>query len=78
MNHKTYQILGIVFTLFCIAQAVLVAVFFQQTQRYALHEGEKQIENLLLTHKALHTYIENVQKPEIYRLKDVCVKQSPI
>ncbi len=74
MNHKTYQILGIVFTLFCIAQAVLVAVFFQQTQRYALHEGEK----LLLTHKALHTYIENVQKSEIYRLKDVCVKQSPI
>ncbi len=47
----------------------LLYYFFVQTRAFAFTEGEKQIKNVLLTHKAIHSFVEKVQKPEIYRLK---------
>jgi len=37
---------------------------------HAEQEANKRIENILEQHKALHSYIENKQKPVIYKLKE--------
>lgn len=61
--------LWIVFLLSTLCYAFLVYYFFVQTRSFAFAEGEKQVENVLLTHKAVHAFVETNQKPEIYRLK---------
>jgi len=47
-------------------------LYFYYTQAYeeSLAFAQEQIESSLRTHRALHAYVETVQKPEIYRLKD--------
>jgi len=47
-------------------------VYFYQTEEHqaAINYANGQIEASLRTHRALHAYIETIQKPEIYRLKD--------
>ena len=69
MSHRNPRLPLILLAAFLVAFAALVALFHQQTRAYALQEAEKQIENALLTHRAMHSYIEDIQKPEIYRLK---------
>lgn len=54
--------------LFC--YGALAAYFYCQTRDFAIAEGKKQIENILLTHKAIQTYVEQVQRPEVYRLME--------
>lgn len=55
---------------FILAYAALVMLFYNQSRNFALEQAEKNISDALLTHKAIHTYVEEVQKPEIYRLKE--------
>ena len=69
LNPRTISGLGIFFTLSTICYGALLYYFFVQTRAFAFAEGEKQIRNVLLTHKAIHSFVEEVQKPEIYRLK---------
>ena len=61
--------LGIFFVAATLCYGALLYYFFVQTRAFALSEGEQQIENMLLTHRAIHSFVEKVQKPEIYRLK---------
>ncbi|MBN2800101.1 MAG: diguanylate cyclase, partial [Deltaproteobacteria bacterium] len=42
---------------------------YRQMYSYAVHEAQDQIQDLLVSHRALHSYVEEVQKPEIYRLQ---------
>jgi diguanylate cyclase (GGDEF)-like protein len=70
MTNKNRNNLLIILASFCVAATILVILFFKQTYTYAISEAEKQIETLLLMHKAIHTYVKKTQKPEIYRLKD--------
>lgn len=47
----------------------LVFLIFSQCKVLAINEAEKSLANFLLNHKAIHHFVEEVQKPEIYRLK---------
>ncbi len=47
----------------------LAWLFSLRSEAYALQEAEKQALNVLLTQRAVHTYISDVQRPEIYRLQ---------
>jgi hypothetical protein len=49
---------------------VLSTLYFRETRRLALEEAKKTADGFLLTHRALRRYIEDVQKPEVYRLKE--------
>jgi len=51
--------------LFIIVEIVLK----EQVEKYALHENNEKLENILINQKALHKYVENIQKPVIYNLK---------
>ena len=64
-KHRIFLVIGA----FIIAYAALVTLFYQQSRSFALEQAEKNIDDALLTHRAIHTYVEEVQKPEIYRLK---------
>jgi hypothetical protein len=46
-----------------------VLVLKQQVEEYAIHENNAKLENILRNQKALHQYIETMQKPVIYQLK---------
>lgn len=65
-GHKSYFYIAV---LFIVAYALLCVFYYSQTRNYAILEAEKKIQNYLLVHKAIHGYIEEVQKPVIYKLK---------
>ena len=44
-------------------------VLKEQVEKYALYESNEKLNNILINQKALHTYIEEKQKPIIYELK---------
>jgi len=54
---------------FVIFFVVIVLVLKQQVEEYAIHENNAKLENILTNQKALHQYIETMQKPVIYQLK---------
>ncbi len=56
--------------LFLISWILLSYLNFQVEQDNALDFAEQQVQNQLHVHRALHSYVEDTQKPEIYRLKD--------
>jgi signal transduction histidine kinase/CheY-like chemotaxis protein len=59
----------ILLPMFILAYAVLVAVFHQKTEVYALSEAKKTALDALLSHRAVHRYVTETQRPEIYRLQ---------
>ena len=67
MSHNTLlKILPLFFiTLF----TIVVVIFYNQHKQTVLIESNKQIDMILKTNKALHAYIENIQKPVIYNLQ---------
>jgi len=44
--------------------------YHSEEKKASLNYANEHIESSLRTHRALHAYIETIQKPEIYRLKD--------
>lgn len=58
--------LAIIFVLTFISLSLL---FQGYTEKYAIAEAEKLVQDSLLTHRAIHKYINTVSRPEIYRLK---------
>ncbi|QKQ27893.1 DUF3365 domain-containing protein [Candidatus Reidiella endopervernicosa] len=70
LTSRSRNILIQLFLVFLVAYSALVAIYYNATHDYAIAEAEKLIESELLTHRAMHSYIEDIQKPEIYRLKD--------
>ncbi len=49
---------------------LLVLIIFQQCKQLAIKEAEKNLAGFLLNHQAIRYFVEEIQKPEIYRLKD--------
>jgi len=66
-NRKTVWILVAVFA---VAYGALVALYYQKTHAYAIQEAHKIALDALISHKAVHRYVAEIQRPEIYRLKD--------
>jgi len=56
--------------LFLLSWALLTYLNFQAEHENALDFAEQQMQNQLHVHRALHSYVEDTQKPEVYRLKD--------
>jgi len=67
---KNRQILFILLPVFIVAYVVLVAIYHEKTQAYAVSEAQKAALDVLLSHKAVHRYVTETQRPEIYRLKE--------
>jgi len=70
MLPRHRNILIALFVLFALAFAGLVVLFHDRTNEYAVGEAKQQALNALLMHRATHTYVTQVQRPEIYRLQD--------
>ena len=62
--------LTILLVFFLIAFVGLVVLFHSKTNEYAIGEAKKQALDALLVHRAIHSYIVETQRPEIYRLKE--------
>lgn len=69
MSIRNRRILMIVFAAFVLAYGGLLYLFHYETEQFAVEQAEKNIEDVLLGHRALHSYIEDVQKPQFYKLK---------
>jgi PAS domain S-box-containing protein len=67
---KNRQILIVLLPIFILAYAGLVVLYYQKTEAYAISEAHKAAQDVLLTHKAVHRYVTEIQRPEIYRLKE--------
>jgi len=65
-NRKYFALLALFIVVFLGIEAFLK----QQVQAYAIHEGNAKLDNILTNQKALHTYVEKLQKPVIYKLKE--------
>ncbi|TCJ14658.1 diguanylate cyclase [Parasulfuritortus cantonensis] len=63
-------LLALLLGLFGLVFAGMVVLFHQKSEEYAIGEAKKQALNALLVHRAIHAYVTQVQRPEIYRLKD--------
>lgn len=67
---KNRQVLFLLLPIFILAYAALVATFYQKTEAYAVSEAQKAALDALLSHKAVHRYVTETQRPEIYRLQN--------
>jgi diguanylate cyclase (GGDEF)-like protein len=54
---------------FCLAFIGLGWQFSVRSENYALREAEKQAINVLLAQRAVHSYVSDMQRTEIYRLQ---------
>ncbi|MBF0251121.1 MAG: DUF3365 domain-containing protein [Alphaproteobacteria bacterium] len=70
MRSRNTFVLAIVLVAFAVAYAGLVWFYNSKTHDYALGEAEKLVQTMLLQHKAVHSYVTKVSRPEIYRLKE--------
>lgn len=61
--------LKVIFMLFLLIYLVSTIFIYNKTDEYAKHEAMKRVQEILLDHKATHSYIEEMQKPVIYQLK---------
>lgn len=66
---KNRQVLLILLPIFIVAYVVLVTIYYQKTENYAISEAQKAALDVLLSHKAVHRYVVETQRPEIYRLQ---------
>lgn len=62
--------LALLLPFFVVAYIILVIIYHQKMQDYAIDEAKKTALDVLLNHKAVHRYVAEIQRPEIYRLKD--------
>ncbi|MDD2898793.1 MAG: ATP-binding protein [Desulfuromonadaceae bacterium] len=62
--------MAFLFPVFAIAYLFLALFSHQKMENYAIAEAKKTALDVLLNHKAVHRYVTDIQRPEIYRLKD--------
>jgi PAS domain S-box-containing protein len=60
----------VIVSLFAFVYILLVFFFFHETKKLAISKAEENIAGFLLNHNAIQHYVEEIQKPEIYRLKN--------
>jgi diguanylate cyclase (GGDEF)-like protein len=70
MTKKTRISLIYLLAAFIVALIILAYQFHAYTEKYAIQETEKLVQDSLLTHRAIHKYVTRVSRPEIYRLKE--------
>ena len=61
-----YFLLFLIFVAFFL---LIEIVLKQQVEKYAIYQNNEKLNNILINQKALHTYVEDMQKPVIYKLK---------
>jgi len=66
---KNRKKLIILLPVFIVAFIALVMIYHQQIEAYAISEAKKTALDVLLNHKAVHRYVAEIQRPEIYRLQ---------
>lgn len=66
---KNRQVLLVLLPIFLVAYALLVSIYHDKTEAYAVSEAQKAALDVLLSHKAVHRYVVETQRPEIYRLQ---------
>jgi signal transduction histidine kinase/CheY-like chemotaxis protein len=66
---KNRQKLIILLPVFVVAYIVLALICHQKMDEYAISEARKSALDVLLNHKAVHRYVAEIQRPEIYRLQ---------
>ncbi len=69
MLPKNRQKLIILLPIFVAAFVILVLFYHHKMQEYAITEAKKTALDVLLNHKAVHRYVAEIQRPEIYRLQ---------
>lgn len=69
MPHPRKSLL-LILLLFMLIFVGMSTLFHRKSEEYALGEAKKQALNALLMHRAIHAYVTQVQRPEIYRLKE--------
>lgn len=67
---STYKKNGIIVSSFTIILILISFFSFYEFRKLAVLEAEKEISSFLLNHRAIHQFVEQVQLPEIYQLKD--------
>lgn len=70
LQPKNRQFLFLLLPIFVMAFALLVAIFYQKAEAFAVDEARKDALSFLLSHKAVHRYVVETQRPEIYRLQE--------
>lgn len=68
MIQRNRRNLLILMTVFAIGYAGLLFLIHDRIDEYAFGEAEKQAIDVLLVHRAIHSYITRTQRPEMYRL----------
>ncbi|MBN2705649.1 MAG: DUF3365 domain-containing protein, partial [Deltaproteobacteria bacterium] len=63
------QKIAVTLLFFGLAFVLLSVVIFHECRNLAIGEAEKNLAGFLMTHRAIRSFVEDVQKPEIYRLK---------
>ncbi len=59
----------VTFSFMLIVYFITMSLYYQQTHHIIINETEKNIEDTLLSQRALANLVSKVQKPEIYKLK---------
>lgn len=66
-KQKNIVVLGVVFFAAWVGMSFL---FYERSREYAISDAYEKIQNTLFMHRAIHSYIEEQQKPVIYSLKE--------
>lgn len=69
-THKNRNILGLTGGALAIALLVLLWLFYGAIQRKVMHEAHDTVSNLLHIQQSIRCYVQNVVRPEVYRLQD--------
>jgi len=69
-THKNRNILCMTAGALAIALAILLLLFHGAIQRKVRHEAHATVSNLLHIQQAIRCYVQNVVRPEMYRLQD--------
>jgi PAS domain S-box-containing protein len=57
-------------TFIALIMALSFAVFYYLARAYVINHAEKEIRNLLLEHRAVHTYVQKVMHPALYKYQN--------
>lgn len=67
---KNRQMLIVLLPVFLVAYIGLVVLYHEKMDSYAITEAQNAAFDTLLNHKAVHRYVAEIQRPEIYRLQN--------
>lgn len=69
MNAKNKKILLLISFILSAGYILIGIALYEYTHKYAEDQNKKKLDQILLSQRALHSYIEDVQKPVYYKLK---------